>query len=280
METKSTMVGPDDADDKIVRDQPLQAVVLADDWKGTSSSPEAEWGFQPLLYDRPKVLSPLLDRPMIDYVVSYLSSQGVHEVFVVCVTKDVEDYVKEANSLRKLGVKITVVQDGTISNAGDALRELDKRSVVESNPFILIHGDTITNVDLSEAIEAHVARQAEDSSAILTMILKTPPNHRSCLDDLIVGVDPNQSDRILLYGNDAEECNVTIPCSFFSSHCTSLVVHTDLLDAGIDICSTEVLLKFSDEFDYRHIRSQFVANAVAEEEEGLVSRRRLFGHFE
>jgi len=38
----------------------------------------------------------------------------------------------------------------------------------------------------------------------------------------------------------------------------------------------DVLARFSDEFDYRHVRKQFLANSVAEEEEGL--QNKIYAH--
>jgi len=107
-----------------MRKQPLQAVLLADNWNGYTPDPTKSWGFQPLLLDHcPKVLFPLLDRPMIDYAIAYFASQKVEKLYVVCVTLAVEDYVKESTSLRKLAMKLMVIRDVTVTNAGDALRD-------------------------------------------------------------------------------------------------------------------------------------------------------------
>ena len=57
---------------------------------------------------------------------------------------------------------------------------------------------------------------------------------------------------------------------------SNITLTRNLLDIGLDICSPDVLARFSDEFDYRELRSQFVANCVSEEEIGLQSR--IFGY--
>ena len=94
---------------------------------------------------------------------------------------------------------------------------------------------------------------------------------RYSADDLVVGLDPDNENRILLFDSDPGRASLPLPTSFFVSH-RKIDVRTDMLDTGIDICSPDVLARFSDEFDYRDIRKQFVHNSVAEEEEGLQNR--------
>jgi translation initiation factor eIF-2B subunit epsilon len=49
----------------------------------------------------------------------------------------------------------------------------------------------------------------------------------------------------------------------------ALKFHTDLLDCHIDICSPELLLQFSDNFDYLDIRRHFIQNEVLNWELGM-----------
>ena len=39
-----------------------------------------------------------------------------------------------------------------------------------------------------------------------------------------------------------------------------LVLRTDLLDCHVDICSPELMVQFSDNFDYQDIRRDFIQN--------------------
>lgn len=45
-------------------------------------------------------------------------------------------------------------------------------------------------------------------------------------------------------------------------------VRTDLLDTNISICSPEVLMMFSDNFDYQTLKRDFVVGTLSEEELG------------
>ena len=255
------------------REQPLQAVLLADSFTEK---------FRPLSLDRPKVLCPLNNVTMIDYSMDFLAGAGVEELFVACVSDQVEDYVTKANA----PMEVTVVKDNFFANAGDALREIDKRNLVQSDPFILMFGDTVTNVDLTSAIAAHKERHKKDSRAIMTMLMKpigsttatmsgAHESIRPTADDLVVGMDPTHENRILVYDNTGSHKTAALPCSFFATN-PEIELHTDLYDCGIDICSPDVLARISDNFDYGDIRQEFVTNSVAEEEEGL--QNRIFGH--
>ena len=241
---------------------------------------------------------------MIEYALEFLAgAAGVEEVFVVCVSDQVENYLEQRKQLKLQSsdssgnpsspssvssfttMQVTIIKDTSITNAGDALREVDKRNLIQSDPFILMFGDTVTNAadSIVRAIAAHKQRKRKDSSAIMTLLMKqhveagtyNPHNLssiRSCTDDLIVGIDPTQDNRLLVFDNHFSSSNVTIPCSFLATHHPYMELRHDLIDCGIDICSPEVLARIADEFDYRDLRREFVANSVAEEEEGLQNK--------
>ncbi len=221
-----------------------------------------------------------------------------------------------------------------------ALRELDRQNVVKSDPFILMQGDVVSNVDLRAAMEGHAHRRKKDAAAIMTILLQEVggwgldggedgghncgcvgdgdfrvggaggdgderkgedgsadpagrraavrgdhclPPLRSSTDDLLLALDATHSNRILLWDDhasaarrrDARHCH--IPAVFFQENSSNITLTRDYLDVGIDVCSPDVLARFSDEFDYRELRTQFVSNCVSEEESGLQSGR-IYAH--
>lgn len=210
-------------------------------------------------------------------------------------------------------LSITLLRDAGCTNAGDALRDLDRRNVIKSDPFILIQGDVVTNVDITGVLKEHAERRKKDSAAIMTVLLQEVggwgldgdgddfdeeeqdeigvndwkqtcqnrnhqlPPLRSSTDDLLLALDTTHQNRILLWDSHPQHSRTAIPCSFFRENSSSITLTRNYLDVGLDICSPDVLARFSDEFDYRHLREQFVANSVVEEEIGLQSR--IFGHF-
>jgi translation initiation factor eIF-2B subunit epsilon len=53
------------------RDQKLQAILLADSFSKS---------FRPITWEKPKVLLPLVNVPMIEYTIEFLAQNGVEEV--------------------------------------------------------------------------------------------------------------------------------------------------------------------------------------------------------
>ena len=54
----------------------------------------------------------------------------------------------------------------------------------------------------------------------------------------------------------------------------------DLVDCGVDVCSPEVLWRYSENFDYQELRRDFVANEVANVELGQKVFARVLGDAE
>ena len=261
-------------------EQKLQAVLLADSF--TSS-------FHPITLSCPKVLCPLNNVAMLDYSIEFLAGSGVKEIFVFCVNHadQVEEYVSQGTCSQyssASGITVHCIKDQTCTSAGDALRHLDGLNLIRSDPFILMSADIVTNVDIGAAMQAHKLRHKKDSSAIMTIVFQQSNGDasvkhsiRQVNDGLVVGYSTmEEGNRLLLYDDNIENSDVSIPSTFFIGH-NGVEVRDDLVDTGISICSPDVLARFSDEFDYRDIQKQFVRNSVAEEEEGL--QNRIYAHF-
>eukprot|EP00606_Chrysophyceae_sp_TOSAG23-5_P000126 GSChrysophyteH2.ASY1.ANO1.1599.1 assembled CDS len=267
------------------REQKLQAIVMADSFCRT---------FQPLTWERPKVLLPLVNVPMLEYTVEFLAQNGIEEIFLVCVwhADKLQAYLDEvAQWPRNLTVHCMPMP--ACLSAGDALRELDSLGCVRSDPFVLISGDVVSNMDLKKAMAFHKTRREQDHNAILTVCLKPvqvcvfsswllatthtiitkndelikiiPTKH--ALDDLVVGFDKNTA-QITYFSDNYKQRNARLPLQLLADH-PSTVLRTDLLDTHIDICSPEMMLQFSDNFDYQDIRRDFIRNEVVNWELGM-----------
>jgi translation initiation factor eIF-2B subunit epsilon len=241
-----------------------QAVLLADSFTDS---------FRPLSYEMPKVLCPVVNVPMIDYVMELLASNGVEEVIVFCVNhaEELAKYISQSKWSNHMDVRC--ITSGNCLSAGDALRELDQMGIVRCDPFVLISGDVISNIDIRGVIRAHREAKAKDQSKIMTMCFKEAnaagSSMRPVLEDLVVGLDAD-TQQVLLFDNNMESRNVVIPSTLLSDQVTGANVdlRCDLHDCGIDVCSPEVLMLMSDNFDYQDLRQHFVANEVANVELG------------
>ena len=144
-------------------EQKLQAILLADSFTKT---------FRPITWETPKVLLPLVNVPMLEYTIEFLAQNGVEELFVFCVwhAEMLQTYLN--SSKWPSTILVRCITSTACLSAGDALRELDSMGVIRSDPFILISGDVISNMDLKKAIAFHKEKRKVDNNCVMTVALK------------------------------------------------------------------------------------------------------------
>jgi translation initiation factor eIF-2B subunit epsilon len=255
-------------DEDVKTEQKLQAILLADSFNQT---------FRPVSLETPKVLLPLVNIPMINYTIEFLASNGVEEIiiFSVWLGNVIEEYISSSKWISSLSSSLSIrcITSSNCQSAGDALRELDSLGIVRSDPFILISGDVISNMNLKKAIDFHKMKRKQDANNIMTCTFKrissstspspSPSSSKSLFDDLILGLHPT-SNQILFYEDLLTKNDISFSFELLSSNnCNEITFSTNnLVDCNIDICSQELLLQFSDNFDYQDIRSDFIRNEV------------------
>uniref|UniRef100_A0A1D1ZLT2 Putative translation initiation factor eIF-2B subunit epsilon n=1 Tax=Anthurium amnicola TaxID=1678845 RepID=A0A1D1ZLT2_9ARAE len=266
----STRASGDDPDE--LARVPLQAVLLADSFTQK---------FQPITLERPKVLLPLVNVPMIEYSMTWLESVGVKEVFVFCCAhaKQVKDHLEMSGWLNQPRFSVTTIESQDSISAGDALRAIYNKSVIRGD-FILISGDTVSNACLRMALEEHKERRKKDPQAIMTMLVKhAKPSyltHQTRLgnDEIFMAIDP-ETKQLLHYEDKADDSKamVSLDKTLLSDN-YAFRLHNDKQDCYIDICSQEVLSLFTDNFDYQHLRRHFVKGLLVDDIMGY----KIFTH--
>ncbi len=68
---KNTKKDKVEGGEEIKRDQKLQAILLADSFKGI---------FNPITWEMPNVLMPLINMPLLEYTIEFLAINDVEEV--------------------------------------------------------------------------------------------------------------------------------------------------------------------------------------------------------
>ncbi|KAK4416769.1 Translation initiation factor eIF-2B subunit epsilon [Sesamum alatum] len=238
-------VGGEDAEEELTR-VPLQAILLADSFATL---------FRPITLERPKVLLPLVNAPMIDYTLAWLESAGVEEVFVFCCahSKQVIDYLENSKWFGQPNFSVTTIESYNATSAGDALRLIYERHVIRGD-FILVTGDTVSNMSLTQALKEHKERRRKDSNAVMTMVIKqskpSPITRQSRLgtEELFMAIDPNTK-QLLYYEDKADTLKGTVSLDkALLIDNSSISLHNDKQDCYIDICCPEVLSLFTDNF--------------------------------
>ncbi|KAL4565810.1 hypothetical protein LXL04_029916 [Taraxacum kok-saghyz] len=251
---------------------PLQAILLADSFTTK---------FRPITLECPKVLLPLVNTPMIDYTLAWLESADVEEVFVFCCShsKQIINYLDKSKWTNQPNFSVTTIESQNCISAGDALRLIYERNVIQGD-FILVSGDTVSNMMLTQALQEHKERRKKDNNAVMTMVIKqSKPSQitrqtRLGTDELIMAIDPTTK-QLLYYEDKADDSKqtLTLDKSFLSEN-PSLSLLNDKQDCYIDICSPEVLSLFTDNFDYQHLRRHFVKGLLVDDIMGY----KIFTH--
>jgi len=123
---------------------------------------------RPLTYEVPKPLIPVAGKPLIEYTIEMLREAGVREI--ILAVGHLGDKLKEAvGNGSKYGVTISYSEESKPLGTAGALR---KASVFfQDKPFIVVNGDVLTELKISELSAFH---QEDTYSA--TMALSTEPN--------------------------------------------------------------------------------------------------------
>lgn len=75
--------------------------------------------------------------------------------------------------------------------------------------FVLVSGDTVSNMSLTEALKEHKERRRKDSNAVMTMVIKqskpSPITHQSRLgtEELFIAIEP-ETKQLLYYEDKAD----------------------------------------------------------------------------
>lgn len=236
--------------------------------------------FQPVTIESPKMLLPLVNTPMINYTLEWLVMNGIEVIYVLCCAyaDQIERHLRQVGWFQRKNVKIEPIISKDCMSVGDAMRMMDHKDLIKSD-FVLVSGDVVTNMDLKRALEEHEKRRESDKSAIMTMVLKSGmySDHRLRLGDLgaltvidastkrLLRFEENRDSDVFNYERKQKDINLDL--SVFDGR-KNVSLRADLIDTGIYICSTEVLMLFSDNFDYQNVRKDFVTGVLSEEELG------------
>jgi mannose-1-phosphate guanylyltransferase/phosphomannomutase len=122
---------------------------------------------RPLTSNQPKPLMPLVNRPMMEHIVRLLKSHGFDDIVVTLafLPQTIRTYFGDG---AEFGVRMVYATEetplGTAGSVRNARDELDE-------PFMVISGDVLTDIDLSELVAVH-----ERKGSMATLALKSMEN--------------------------------------------------------------------------------------------------------
>jgi mannose-1-phosphate guanylyltransferase / phosphomannomutase len=123
---------------------------------------------RPITASQPKPMLPVVNRPIMEHVLRLLRRHGFDETVVTVqfLASMVRNYFGDGEdfgmSLQYATEESPLGTAGSVKNAEDALRD---------QPFLVISGDALTDIDLSELVSFH-----KDSGALVTVGLTRVPD--------------------------------------------------------------------------------------------------------
>ncbi len=123
---------------------------------------------RPMTANQPKPLLPVANRPIMEHVLRLLRRHGFSETVVTVqfLASMVRNYFGDGEdfgmSLQYATEEMPLGTAGSVKNAEDALRD---------EPFLVISGDALTDIDLSDLVRFH-----KDNGALVTVGLARVPD--------------------------------------------------------------------------------------------------------
>src|SRR6266699_592585 len=123
---------------------------------------------RPMTANQPKPLLPVANRPIMEHVLRLLKRHGFDETVVTVqfLAALVRNYFGDGEefgmSLQYATEDIPLGTAGSVKNAEAALRD---------GPFLVISGDALTDIDLSDLVRSH-----KDNGALVTVALARVPD--------------------------------------------------------------------------------------------------------
>ncbi len=122
---------------------------------------------RPFTYEIPKPLIPVNGRPLLEYGLKLLQEHGIKDVVITVshLAQKIQDHFGDGSSL---GLKITYAKEKKPSGTGGAL--LAAKPYLADSPFIVLYGDVLLNLDLTEFLQAHANNKAAIGTLSLTYV--------------------------------------------------------------------------------------------------------------
>ncbi|CAH1159671.1 unnamed protein product [Phaedon cochleariae] len=240
----------------------VQAIIVADTFGDE---------FVPISDTIPHALLPVLNKPLIDYTLEFLSLGGIEETFLFCsnhvnlIKEHINKSIKNVEGWT-LTMKVNIIISESCHSFGDCLRDLDAKGLLRGD-FVLLEPGIISNVQLLSLLKKHGETTKFDKYASMTMILQEAGigHIGRCPEEEII-IATNEQNRILFHKKmgKTKERKLEFPLDIFLENSEISLLH-NLKDTHIAICSPSVLPLFSDNFDFQ-TKDDFIKGLLMNEE--------------
>src|SRR5262249_20174132 len=136
-------------------EEPMKAVVMAG---GEGSR------LRPLTCHRPQPLVPVVNRPVMQHILELLKRHGITEIVATLhyLAEEIEAYFGDGSDF---GVNLQyTIEDTPLGTAGCVKKA---QQLLQDDTFLIISGDALTDINLTEFIRFHRERKAEASICLV-----------------------------------------------------------------------------------------------------------------
>lgn len=134
---------------------------------------------QPITYDIPKPMIPLIRKPVMEYLINLLKQHGIEEIMVNTshLAPVIENYFRDGE---QFGVKMAYSYEGYIESgvavskpigSAGGLKKIQDFSGFFDETFIVLCGDAWIDLDITKALEIHKKKKA-----LASIIIREVPN--------------------------------------------------------------------------------------------------------
>jgi len=118
---------------------------------------------RPLSCTRPKLLFPILNKPLLDRTLERLSETGVNGV--ILAVKYMAEVFMQRYGESKYGIKISYSIEKKPMHTGGAIKYAEEL-IGHEEPFLVLNGDIFTTIDYAELVKKH-----KENNAVATIAL-------------------------------------------------------------------------------------------------------------
>ncbi|MBI4136797.1 NTP transferase domain-containing protein, partial [Candidatus Roizmanbacteria bacterium] len=123
---------------------------------------------RPLTYEVPKPLIPVGGKPLIEHTIEMLREAGIRDI-ILAIGHLGAKIKEEIGNGKKYGVSVTYSEETKPLGSAGAVK--NAASFLQQKPFVVVNGDILTKINLSEVISFH-----QEDKFDATMVLSTEPN--------------------------------------------------------------------------------------------------------
>jgi len=116
---------------------------------------------RPLTYCMPKAAAPVVNEPMLAYMLGWLKKHGITEAILVACY--LPSKLKKVFGNKYLGIKLRYIYEDTPLGTGGAIKRAEK--YIKSTAVVM-NGDLLTDMDLSKMLRLHKKNKAAATIAL------------------------------------------------------------------------------------------------------------------